>query len=479
MVGSTLWSDEVELFMEHPVAVAGRPIEILIHLTRLDEFRPLDDAALTLEFEGPAKLSAHSPQSLRPGVFFMQMVAQKPGLYSGRLRVEGEQSSVVENLELEVFAPGQSPPHEHHDEHEGIEFLKEQQWGVPFGTAFVGEAKVVASVVVSGRVDTPPGGNAVVGAPVTGRLVAPVDGLPRPGQVIQKGQVLAFLSPAPTSPEAASRATLAVTEAEARLSSARRALERAERLIRDEAISVRELEDAKRERQVAQEALNAANRGAALYSGARGSVGKGSWRLTAPIDGTLVSVLATPGATVSPGETLFRLVDTSELWIVARVPEQDAARLRDDRDASFKVAGLETWMPITLSGQGKNASIVTFGRTVDPVTRTVDAIYALQDPDLKLRVGGLVQVSLPAGEDFTGLAIPRTALIDQNGRSVVYVQKDGEHFVERAIRLGPRAGNWIGVVDGLLPGERIVTKGAHLVRLAEQAGNAIGHGHIH
>jgi RND family efflux transporter MFP subunit len=186
-----------------------------------------------------------------------------------------------------------------------------------------------------------------------------------------------------------------------------------------------------------------------------------------------------PGATVSPGDVLFRVVDTSELWIVARVPEQDAARLRTDRDARFQIAGLDDWIPIDVTGDDARAKIVTVGRTVDAVSRTVDVIYSLREPPGSMRVGGLVQVSLPAGDDYSGIVIPRSALIDQEGRDVVYVQVDGEHFRERLVRTGPRSGDRVAVTDGLRAGERIVTRGAHLVRLAERASSAQPHGHVH
>lgn len=480
-VGTTLWGDTLELFSEHSPGEVGKPVSFLIHLTTISDFRALEEGTLTLELDGPAPLRGETSTALRSGIFSVEVTPQKAGTYRGRLRVTGVTSGVVEGIELKVFDTAeQAAASVGEDDDQGvIEFLKEQQWGVPFGTAFVEKAAVIPSVVVSGRIETPPGGTAVIGAPVTGRLVSPVNGLPHPGTAVRKGQVLASLIPAPASPEAAARASLAVAEAGARLSAAGRALERAERLIQDEAISERELEDARREKQVAQESVNAARRGAELYSGARGATSQGTWRLTAPIDGTLVAVLATPGATVSPGETLFRIVDTRELWIVARVPEQDAARLRDDQDASFKVAGLDTWSPIAITGENPTASIVTIGRTVDPVSRTVDAIYSLKAPGDSLRVGGLVQVSLPAGEVFDGVTIPRSALIDQDGRAVVYVQADGEHFQERAVRTGPRAGNQVAIRDGLQVGERIVTRGAHLVRLADQASGEAAHGHIH
>lgn len=480
-VGTTLWGDEFELFSEHSPGQVGKPVSFLVHLTKLVDFRALEEGSLTIEFEGPASLSGTTEKILRPGIFRVEVTPEKVGQYRGRVRITGPTPGVVEGIELEVFKTAEEAAASVSDEDDQgtIEFLKEQQWGVPFGTAFVESARVVPSIVVSGRIDTPPGGNAVVGAPVTGRLVSPVGGLPRPGSSVRKGQILTSLIPAPASPEAEARANLAVAEAQARLAAAGRDLERAERLIKDEAISQRTLEHARREKNVAQESVTAALRAAELYSGARGAAGQGTWHLTAPIAGTLVEVRATPGATVSPGTTLFRIIDTRELWVVARVPEQDATALRTGDDPSFKVAGHETWSPIKLTGEDSTGSVVTIGRTVDPVSRTVDAIYSLRAPGDALRVGGLVQVSLPVGESVQGATIPRSALIDQDGRSVVYVQADGEHFEERSVRTGPRAGHQVAIVEGLKLGERIVTRGAHLVRLVDQAGGETAHGHIH
>lgn len=499
----TRWSERHELFAEHPVAVVGQEVDVLAHLTVLDGFRALDRGQITLELDGPAPIRAAAKGPARPGIFQLAFVPAQPGTYRGRLVVEAGSPAAaapgtppaaapgdtpqdgprdaIEGIELRVFATAAeaaaAAPHE--DDGDLIELLKEQQWGVPFATAFAGEGALVASIEVAGSVDTPPGGAAEVGAAIAGRVVLPPRGLPRPGQSVRKGQLLATLAPAPSSPEEAARAGLAVAEAQARAASARAAVERAERLIRDQAISQRDLEDARREATVAAEAERAARRAQSLFTGASGGAGAGSWRLVAPIDGTLVDVRATPGAAVSQGDVLFRIVDTRELWIRARVPEQDVARLRSDRDASFQISGLEEWLPIDLTGEDANASLVTIGRTVDPASRTVDVIYALRTPDPRLRVGGLVRVGLPAGDDFSGVVIPRAAIIDDQGREVVYVQVDGEHFEERMVRTGPRAGERAGVGHGLAAGERVVTRGANLVRLTARAGSSQPHGHIH
>ncbi len=483
VVRVTLWSDRFELFAEHAPVVAGASVEVLAHLTVLDGFRALDAGAVELEIDAATPVRARAEAPTRPGIYALTFAAPPAGTYRGRVRVSGPDADVIEGLALVVHADAASAraaaPHAEEDDESTVELLKEQQWGLPFRTAFAEKGSLVAAIEVAGTIETPPGGSAAIGAPVAGRVVPGPKGLPRPGKAVTKGELLASFAPAPASPEEAARAGLAVAEAEARAQAAASARDRAERLIRDQAISQREVEDARREADVAGEALRAARRARSLFAGSTGGSGGGSWRLVSPITGTLVDVAAAPGATVAAGEVLFRVVDTRELWVHARVPEQDAVRLRSDRDAAFQLSGAEDWIDIDVTGPAATASIVTIGRTVDASSRTVDVIYALGGGDARLRVGGLARVSLPVGEDFSGVVVARDAVVDDDGRSVVYVQRDGEHFEARQVRLGPRAAARVAVVAGLEAGERVVSRGAHLVRLASGAADGPAHGHIH
>lgn len=482
VVRITRYSERFELFAEHAPAVAGQEVELIAHLTVLNGFRPLGEGDIELELAAATPIRAKATKPDRPGIYRVTFVAPAAGQYAARLAIRGAVEGVVGGFEIRVHENAEkaraSTPAD--DDHPGtIEFLKEQQWGVPFQTLFAETGALVSSIAVAGTIETPPSGSAEVGAPVAGRLVPLAAGLPKPGDTVKKGQLLASLQPAPSSPEDAARATFAVSEAEARAVAARTALERAERLIKDDAISQRELEDARREATVAEQAVSAARRLEGVFAGASAGTGGPVWRLVAPIDGTLVRVAATPGAAVSPGQVLFGIVDTRELWIRGRVPEQDAPRIRSDRDGAYRITGTENWSPIDVTGPDASATVVSVGRVVDPLSRTVDVFYSLRTSDSNLRVGGLVEVSIPAGDDFSGVVVPAGALVDQDGRQAVYVQLDGEHFVERPVRVGPRAGERVAITEGIGPGERIVTRGAHLVRLADRAKTTEAHGHIH
>lgn len=483
-VGITRYTDKLELFAEHPPAVTGQKFAFFAHLTILDGFTALEDATVTLLLEGPTRVEARVTQKLRPGIFEPTLTAPEPGTYRASLIVTGPQvNDTIDGFEIVVYPNAQGARQASASEEpagaEPITFLKEQQWQVPFATAFATEGSVMPTIEVAGEITTPPNGQADVGATVAGRVVAPEGGLPRPGLAVRKGDLLATIAAAPTTPEAGARADLAVVEADTRVQSALAALERAERLIADRAISQREVDEARRELRVAEESVQAARRARDVFSGAASGRGGGTYRITAPIDGVVEEVQATVSKSVQGGELLFRIVNLKELWIRARVPEQEAARIRSDQDAAFKLPGLETWLPLDVTGDDAAASVVNVGRTVDRRSRTVDVIYALRQPDERLRVGAMVRVAVPMGEPWQGVVVPRDAVLDDDGRSIVYVQVEGEAFDERAVRVGPRSGSVVGLLRGVEANERVVTRGANVIRLSSRSSSAPSEGHVH
>jgi multidrug efflux pump subunit AcrA (membrane-fusion protein) len=75
--------------------------------------------------------------------------------------------------------------------------------------------------------------------------------------------------------------------------------------------------------------------------------------------------------------------------------------------------------------------------------------------------------------------VPASAVVDDAGRPIVFVQRAGETFERRAVTLGPRAGDLVQIVEGVRSGERVVAKGAYLVRLASLSTTVPAHGHVH
>lgn len=481
-IGVTRWTDRLELFAEYPPAVEGEELPFLAHLTVLEGFAALEQATVTLVLDGPTHVEAKVERMLRSGIFRPTLTAPRAGLYQARLLVRGPVvNDDVDGFEIQVHgrAEAATEPAETESGAEPISYLKEQQWKIPFATVFAKRGMLTPTIEVAAEVSTPPSGQAEVGAAVAGRVVAPSGGLPRPGQVLRRGELLATIAPAPATPEAAARAELAVVEAEARVQAASSAFERAERLIADRAISQRELDATRRELRVAKQAVQAAQRARDVFVGASSGRGRGTYRVTAPIDGVLVEITTTAGRSVRAGEPMFRVVNLDELWIRGRVPEREAARLNPHRNAAYKLPGLDTWLPLEVEGEAPTASLITVGRTVDRRSRTVDIIYSLPSPEERLRVGAMLRLAVPAGEPRSAVIVPRGALIDDDGRTLVYVQVEGEAFEERSVRVGPRSGDRVGILSGLEDGERVVTVGANVIRLSSRSASAPAHGHVH
>jgi multidrug efflux pump subunit AcrA (membrane-fusion protein) len=123
--------------------------------------------------------------------------------------------------------------------------------------------------------------------------------------------------------------------------------------------------------------------------------------------------------------------------------------------------------------------LVSIGRIVDPQSRTVPVIYEVDNSDKRLAIGQAVRVRLFTSSSETAPAVRETAVVDDAGRPVVFVQLAGEAFARRPVKLGNRQNEYVQIVEGVRPGERVVTKGAYLIRLAAMSSSIPAHGHVH
>jgi membrane fusion protein, heavy metal efflux system len=76
-------------------------------------------------------------------------------------------------------------------------------------------------------------------------------------------------------------------------------------------------------------------------------------------------------------------------------------------------------------------------------------------------------VRLDASESVKEMMIPREAVLDDEGKKIVYVLLSGEEFQRREVKLGAEYGGKVAVLEGLKPGERVVTQGALQLKLQE------------
>ena len=469
------WTDRTELFMEYPPMVAGENGRFAVHFTRLDTFRPMKTGKVEVRLEGPGGAESFtSPGPSRPGIFGVDVKPAKAGEYRMIVRVSNSEHDDSHDL-------GTVPVYSDHAgaakhpvaklQEETIAFLKEQQWSLDFATEVVAERSERASFLAPGEVQPRAGGQGEVTAPLEGRLVEAA-AIPV-GQAVSRGQVLARIAPPTNAPADRPTLELAKAEAESALNFAQRDRERAQRLVDAGAVPSRRLEEARLNENTQIARLRAAEARLAQYETTREAGNDSGSRLfsvRAPISGTVVESRAVSGANVRAGDVLLRIVDTGTVYVSASVPEAEIDHLR-------QVTGAEL---VLSSGVAKPLGrMVSMGRVVDPQSRTIPVIYQIGNADRQLAVGQAVSVRLFTSARTTAPSVRESAIVDDAGRPVVFVQLAGEAFARRPVTLNNRQGDYVQVMSGVKPGDRVVTKGAYLIRLAAMSSQIPAHGHVH
>ena len=459
----TLWTEKTELFMEHPALLVGTPGKFAVHLTALSDFAPLRSGRITLRFEPEdrkAGFSVTQEEPRAPGIYGPAPSFPHSGVWNLSILVESPQvRDVIEVPGLQVYARPEDVPPEAGEGAPGISFLKEQQWKTPgFRTAFATSGSVQANVPASGEITAAPGRLAEITAPVAGSIdLSGVGAAPAPGQRVTAKQTLALLLPA--LGESGSN----VADARRELRQAEEEHARAKRLLTAEAIPERRLREAEIR-------LDAARETIASLGGGVGASGR-RLAIRSPIDGVVTDVRMQIGRRVEAGAPLLTVLDASIVWLRLDVPAGEASRIGSAAGASFQVEGSERSYTTT--------RLVSVGSVVDPRTRTVPLWFEIQNEDGSLKVGSNARADVRTGEMRTGVVVPRSALLDEDGRTIAYVQPEGESFAKRALELGGLDGELALVLSGIDAGERVVTGAAYQVRLASLSTSVPAHGHEH
>lgn len=474
----TRWTDRTELFAEYPPLVVGQTSRFAIHLTRLDSFKALTAGHVEVRLSGdggPAEVFVVDAPS-RPGIFGVSVTPTRHGQRELAivLRLAGLDDehrlgpvAVYPDLAAARSAPAPDGPAV-----ETISFLKEQQWALEFGTAVVQVARVRESVRVPAVIVARPGGAADVVAPIDGRLVSVAD--VSPGTAVTAGQELGRVQPPPSAPSELPQIRQAQAEAATDLALATRDRERAERLVAAGAAPQKRLDEARAAEAQARNRVAGAEARLAQYQSAR-TAGAGAedglFVLRSPVSGVVAERSATTGANVVAGTVLLRVVDVAAAQVAGQVPEADLVRARGVKAAEIEIPGRAARVPA-----GRLSSL---GRVLDPATRTVPITFALDNRAPGLVLGQAVFLHLLLDEADARPVVPASALVDDAGRPIVFVQREGEAFERRPVTLGARSGNLVQVLSGVAAGDRVVTTGAYLVRLASLSTQVPSHGHVH
>ncbi len=170
-------------------------------------------------------------------------------------------------------------------------------------------------------------------------------------------------------------------------------------------------------------------------------------RITAPMDGVVISRQVEVGSMVVPGAALLRMVDPASLWIAMRVDESVVGRVQVGQVASIKMR----------TGDVFAGTVARIGRQSDAATRELEVNVAFDAPPVRFAIDQEAEVAIIAG-DISGIAVPLTAMTrDRTGRQGVLVVVDSRTEF-RPVQTGASDAQSVLIVKGLAGGERVVAK---------------------
>ncbi|MBC8367318.1 efflux RND transporter periplasmic adaptor subunit [bacterium] len=198
---------------------------------------------------------------------------------------------------------------------------------------------------------------------------------------------------------------------------------------------------------------------AELESGRRGA--DGLLELRAPFAGRVLDLHAVLGEQWEAGEEIILFGDTSRLWVWVDVYESQLAAVSSAVDGY----GLPVSLSVHSHPEKSFAGRIDYldGR-MDEHTRTVKARVILDNRAGHLRPGMFAEVEAVLSGGAGRLALPEAAVMEDEGRSFVFVHQHDDYYLRRPVNTGRRGAGNVEILDGLEPGQLIVAEGAFLLK---------------
>jgi HlyD family secretion protein len=361
--------------------------------------------------------------------------------------------------------------------------FRDSVFGTPIETAEIVLGDIVQTVVASGRVITPQ--RVSIGAPImewVGRI--PVE----EGQAVRRGETLIELDDR-TERAAVAQAQAAVAQAEARIRQlhevglpaaeqalvqaranlvlARQQYERAQDLKGKEFVSQSALDDARRNIDVAESQVSAAqvqvrsNRpggsdvllAQTALAQARANLAVAQVQLDqtvvrAPVDGTLIGRNVEPGDVVQPGRELMALAPAGETQIVVAIDEKNLSQLKLGQKA---LASADAY-----PGEHFGAELIYINPGIDALRGSVEVKLRVPDPPPYLRQDMTVSIDVEVARRVNTLTIPSATVFDAASAKPWVLVVEGHRAVRRSVKLGLKGEGRVEVLEGLAPGDRLV-----------------------
>ncbi len=463
----TAYSDDFELFAEADPFVAGQTSNVLSHFTILPDFTPLAEGAVTLKITSGGQTAEQTlDYPVRKGVYSFDITPPASGDATMEYLVKTPSGDFTVAVPDVVVYPTAGEANEAagetHVSQAGTTVLtKEQSWKTDFATGYPVRKPFGQIIKTIAQVSPARGDEVVVTAGTSGEISLTGSDIVE-GMKVSAGQTLLTIR---GNSLAENNSAVRFAEARNNYEKASAGYERAKLLAADKIVSEKQLIEARTEFENAK----------ALYDNLDQNFNPAGQVVKSPMTGFINQVHVKNGQYAGAGQSLVTVSQNKTLLLQAGVRQKYAPILSSISDASIRTDGDNT----TYTLEALNGKILSVGKTTSPDNFLIPVTIRI-DNNGNFIPGSFVELYLKTLTDNQALVVPNTALIEEQGTFFVYVQITPELFEKREVKPGVTDGAYTEIKGGLADGERIVTKGAILIRLSQATGTLDAHsGHVH
>lgn len=202
--------------------------------------------------------------------------------------------------------------------------------------------------------------------------------------------------------------------------------------------------------------------------------------LVAPADGVVVESHARLGEPVEPAQPILDISDRSQMWAVAKIPENEAAVVLPGTKARLRIPAL--------GDERFEIAMDEFGVIADRAMGTVDGIFIVENTEGRLKPGMRAEFAIITNSREFVMSVPRNAVQGDPTKRVVFVEDYDlpNAYVKVPVVLGQQNDQYFEVTEGLFPGDEVVTRGSYGLSFAGKGGGPslkealdAAHGHEH
>jgi cobalt-zinc-cadmium efflux system membrane fusion protein len=182
--------------------------------------------------------------------------------------------------------------------------------------------------------------------------------------------------------------------------------------------------------------------------------------IRAPIAGTVVEKLISPGQLLQAGSTAcFTVADLSRVWVLAQLSGSESGVVN---------VGDPVQIDVGADGHPLHGTVDNIAASVNPDTRAVGARVVVDNPNGLLKKQMYVRVQIQSHQPSNGLLIPVSAILrDDDNLPFVYVAQHDGSFARQHVTVGYRSGDRSQITDGLKPGDQVVVDGGLFVQFMQ------------